>query len=411
MKLLDAKIRGITVRKIFKFIAPVLVLALGVGVVQALVATKPAPEKKDDSLRLVSLYVDEVYTETSNITVITQGEARPKTEFDLVPQVSGRITFVAEEFAEGAEFSPNTTLIKIEDSEYKLAVVRAKAGVATAHTGLQRELATAQLKKEQWADRRGNSEPTPYALNLPQVEEARAKISSAEAELANAKLNLSRTNIKVPFLGRVMEKNIGVGQYVNIGTKLGRVFSTDRIEIRLPLTDTQMVELDLPMGYMAKNGTGHPVRLSAFVGAQENVWRGHIVRTQAAVDQRTRLVYAIAEVVDPYGIDSESGVPLAVGLFVTAEIKSSRAQDAFVIPRLALRNADKVYVINDEDRLEIRTVEILSTSDERVLLTGGVENGERVVISTLPGAVNGMQVKALTRGDQAVDDQANDDQS
>ena len=400
MKLLDRKIRGITVRKILKTVAPVLVLVASIGVVQALVATKPAPEKKDEGLRLISLYVDEVYTETSNIIVTTQGEARPKTEIDLVTQVSGRITYVAEEFAEGAEFGPNTTLIKIEDAEYKLAIIRAEAGVAAAQTGLHRELATAQLKKEQWADRRGNAEPTPFALNLPQVEEARARIRSAEAELAETKLNLARTNIKVPFLGRVMEKSIGVGQFVNAGTKLGRVFSTDRIEIRLPLTDSQLVELDLPMGFMASNETGHPVRLSAFVGGKENSWLGHIVRTQAVIDQQTRLVYAIAEVVDPYGTTSESGMPLAVGLFVTAEIKSARTQDSFVIPRLALRNADKVYVINDEDKLEIRTVEVLSTSTERVLLTAGVENGERVVISTLPAAVDGMQVKALTRDDQ-----------
>lgn len=400
MKLLDAKIRGITVRKILKTTAPILVLALSVGVVQALVATKPAPEKKDDALRLISLYVDEVFTETSNISVITQGEARPKTEIDLMPQVSGRITFVAEEFAEGAQFSPDTILIKIEDSEYRLAVVRAEARVAEARTNLQRELATAQLKKEQWADKRNSGTPTPFALNEPQVTEARAKIRSAEAELADARLNLSRTNIRVPFVGRVMEKNIGIGQFVNAGTKLGRVFSTDRIEIRLPLTDTQLVELDLPMGFMAKNQTGHPVELSAFVGGKENVWQGHIVRTQAVVDQRTRLVYAIVEVVDPYGISSESSMPLAVGLFVTARIKSSRVQDAFVIPRLALRNADKVYVINDEDKLEIRTVDVLSTSTERVLLTAGVANGERVVISTIPAAVNGMHVTALTREDQ-----------
>jgi RND family efflux transporter MFP subunit len=400
MKLLDAKIRGITVRKIIKTTAPVLVLALGVGVVQALVATKPAPEKKDDALRLVSLYVDEVFTETSNISVITQGEARPKTEIDLIPQVSGRITFVAEEFAEGAEFSPNTTLIKIEDSEYTLEVVRAEARIAEAETNLQRELATAKNKQEQWAHKVAEGAvPTPFALNEPQVAEARAKILSAEAELSEAKLNLSRTQIKVPFLGRVMEKTIGVGQFVNAGTKLGRVFSTDRMEIRLPLTDTQLMELNLPMGYMAAAGAGHPVKFSAFVGGQENTWQGHIVRTQAAVDQQTRLVYAIAEVVDPYH-SSDSATPLAVGLFVTAEIASSRQQDAFVIPRLALRNADKVYVINDEEKLEIRTVDVLSTSDDRVLVTSGLANGERVVTSTIPAAVDGMQVKALTRDEQ-----------
>jgi RND family efflux transporter MFP subunit len=411
MKLLDAKIRGVAVRKIIKTSAPVLVLALTVGVVWALGATKPVPEKKDDSLRLVSLYVDEVFTDTSNISVLTQGEARPKTEIDLVPQVSGRITFVAEEFAEGAEFQPNATLLKIEDAEYRMAVVRAEARVAEAETGLQRELATAKLKQEQWADKRNAGTPTPFALNEPQVAEARAKIRSAEAELNDAKLNLARTEIKVPFLGRVMEKSVGVGQYINAGTKLGRVFSTDRIEIRLPLTDAQMVELDLPMGFMATAENAPPVKLSAFVGNAEHIWKGRIVRTQAAVDQQTRLVYAIAEVTDPYGLGvDETSMPLAVGLFVTAEIASNRSQDVFVIPRLALRNADKVYVINDEEKLEIRTVDILSTSEERVLLTAGVENGERVVTSTIPSAVNGMQVKPMKRGEQAPVEGAPEDQ-
>ena len=154
------------------------------------------------------------------------------------------------------------------------------------------------------------------------------------------------------------------------------------------------------MGFMASNETGHPAPLGAFVGGQENSWTGHIVRTQAAVDQQTRLVYAIAEVVDPYGTASEAGLPLAVGLFVNAEIESARTHDSFVIPRLALRNADKVYVVNDEDKLEIRTVDVRSTSNERVLLTAGVKNGERVVTSTIPSAVDGMQVNALTRDDQ-----------
>jgi RND family efflux transporter MFP subunit len=400
MKLLDAKIKGITVRKIIKTSAPVLVLALGIGVVQALVATKPTPEKKDDSQRVVSLYVDEVFSENTTIYVVTQGEARPKTEIDLVPQVSGRIVSVADEFAEGAEFHPDTVLIKIDDANYKLAVIRAEARVAEAHTNLQKELATAQIKKEQWADRRTKGEPSPYALNEPQVAEARAKIRSADAELAEARLNLDRTEIKVPFLGRVMEKSVGLGQFVNAGTRLGRVFSTDRIEIKLPLTDAQMAELNLPMGFMANAENAPVARLTAFVGNKEYSWKGRIVRTQAAVDQQTRLVYAIAEVIDPYGTSSDSAMSLAVGLFVTAEIASAQSMDAFVIPRLALRNEDKVYVINDEGTLEIRTVEVLSTSADRVLLSGGVANGERVVTSTIPAAVDGMQVQALIRDEQ-----------
>jgi len=388
------------VKKILKLGAPVFVLLAGIGVVYALNAAKPPPEKKDDALRLISLYVDEVDSEEVTLKVNTQGEVRPKTEIDLVPQVTGRVVYVADEFAEGAEFGPNTVLIKIDDADYQLAVIRAEARVAEARTNLERELATEQNKAEQWKNSRSKNAPTPFALNQTQVAEARAKVRSAEAELAEARLNLARTEIKVPFLGRVREKMVGLGQYVTAGTKLGRVFSTDKIEIRLPLTDAQIFELDLPLGFVASDGNAPEVTLRAQVGRRDYTWKGHIVRTQAAVDQTTRLIYAIAEVDDPYGVSAESRMPLAVGLFVTAEIVSNLQQNAYTIPRLALRNADKVYVINDEDKLEIRTVDVLSTTEDRVLLNGGVREGELVVTSTIPAAVDGMHVQPIRRENQ-----------
>ncbi len=396
-KLLDMQIRGVTVRKILMTIAPVLVLLIGIGVVQALIATKPEPEKTEETERVLSLYVDEVRADTVTINVRSQGEVRPKTEIDLVPQVSGRIVALSDVFAEGAEFAADTVLAKIDDADYRLAVIRAEARVAEAVTRLEEELATAKIKEEQWADRRTKGEPTPFALNEPQVEEARAGIRSAEAELAEARLNLARTEIKVPFRGRVRERNIGVGQYVTAGSILGRVFSTDTIEIKLPLTDSQLVELNLPIGFMANGQNAPAVLLRAAVGNVEHTWHGRIVRTQAAVDQQTRLIYAIAEVTDPYGSASSDNMPLAVGLFVTAEIEGVKPQAAFVIPRLALRGADKVYVVNDADELEIRPVTVLSTSEDRVLLADGVEAGEQVVTSTIASAVNGMKVQALSR--------------
>ena len=384
-------------KKFLRIAAPVIVVLIGIGVVQALVATKPPPEKKEDPLRLVSLYVDEVQSDEVTINVETQGEVRPKTEIDIVAQVEGRVVKVADVFAEGAEFTPETTLIKIDDTDYRLAVTRAEARVAEARTNLERELANAQIKRDEWKVKKTNKQPTPFALNEPQVAEARAKILSAEAELAEARLDLARTEIKVPFKGRVREKNVGLGQYVTPGISLGRVFSTDTIEIRLPLTDTQLFELNLPLGFVAGEDNAPAVTLRAKVGSREHTWQGRIVRTQAAVDQQTRLIYAFAEVNDPYGLSDETRMPLAVGLFVTAEIEGTHEQQAFMIPRLALRNDDEVYVINDEETLEIRKVDVLSTSETRVLLASGVKAGERVVTSTIPAAVDGMRVKAIER--------------
>jgi len=210
-------------------------------------------------------------------------------------------------------------------------------------------------------------------------------------------LNVARTEISVPFQGRVRARNIGIGQYVSAGTSLGRVFSTDVVEIRLPLTDSQLAELNLPMGYMADAFSAPLVRFSAQVGSQQHTWNGRIVRTHASVDQQTRLIYAIAEVDDPYGLGSDSGTPMAVGMFVHADIAGVKSQSALVLPRLALRNANKVYVINDENRLEIRTVEVLSTSEDTVLVSNGLAVGDKVVTSTIPAAVDGMEVRAITR--------------
>ena len=386
-------------KKFLKIAAPVLVFAAGVFMVMTLAATKPPPETKEDTLRLVSLYVDDVKSETVLLHVETQGEVRPKTEIELVSQVAGRVVHVANDFAEGAEFGPQTTLIKIDDSDYKFAVVQAEAAVAAAKTAVERELANAQIKRDEWKVKKNDKQPTAFALNEPQVAEARAMLASAEAQLADAKVNLARTNIRVPFNGRVREENVGIGQYVTPGESLGKVFSTDTIEIRLPLTDTQLFELGLPMGFVAQNTEEAPVvTLKAKVGRKEYTWPGHIVRTQAAVDQETRLIYAFAEVDNPYGLAEGSNMPLAVGLFVTAEIEGSDVQQAYTVPRLALRKDDEVYVINDEERLEIRKVEVLSTSEERVVLASGVAAGEQVVTSTIPAAVDGMQVQAVRRG-------------
>jgi RND family efflux transporter MFP subunit len=389
------------VKKLLKIIAPVIVLVVSIGVVQALSAAKPAPEKKEESQRLVSLYVDEVTSDEVTIAVQTQGEVRPKTEIDLIPQVSGRIVAISEAFAEGAEFGPGETLIKIDDTDYKLAVVRAEARVAGARVALERELANAKIKKEHWLDKRTEGEPTPFALNKPQVAEAESLLLAAEADLEEARLNVARTEISVPFLGHVRTRNVGIGQFVTAGTSLGKVFSTDVVEIRLPLTDAQLTELNLPMGFMADSFNAPIVQFTANVGNRAHQWTGRIVRTHASVDQQTRMIYAVAEVEDPYGLGADRGTPMAVGMFVNAEIAGIHSQPAMVLPRLALRSADKVYVVNANNRLEIRTVEILSTSEETVLVSNGVKVGDKVVTSTIPAAVDGMEVRAIAREQQS----------
>jgi len=385
-------------KKYLKAAAPVLVVALGYGIVQVMSAAKPAPEKKEEEHRLVSLAYAEARQEAVHLKVATQGEVRPHTEIDLTPQVAGRIVAIADSFAEGAGFEPGDTLIQLDDADYRVALARAKAGVAEAQVVLLQAQATASIKRQQWLSVHPNRKPTPLQVNRPQVAEAEAKLRSAEAELAEAELDLARTQVKLPFRGRVIRRDVGVGQYVTATTPLGRVFATDRVEVRLPLTDSQLMELDLPMGFVSSaEKPGPQVTFSAQVGSQQREWSGRIVRTQAAVDQQTRLIYAVAEVNDPYGAGASDGVPLAAGMFVSAAAEGVQEHQALVMPRDALRNADKVYVIDRDNHLSIRTVEVLSTSEDRAVVAAGVADGERVVTSTIANAVDGMEVQPMTQ--------------
>ena len=319
-------------KKLLRLMAPVLVLLVGFLIVQVLIAAKPDPEKTEEKARPISLYVDEVKAETVTVSVKTQGEVRPKTEIDLVPQVSGRVVAMSDRFNEGAEFGPDSMLLKIDDTDYQLAAVRSEARVAEAQTELERQLATAKIKEEEWRDGGQDQEPTPFALNLTQVAQAEAMLRSARAELRKARLDLERTEIRVPFHGRVRERLVGIGQYVTAGAVVGRVFSINTVEVRLPLTDTQLVELNLPMGYMSAGGEAEPrVVFSVAMGNRSYSWLGRIVRIDAAVDQDTRLIYATAEVEDPYGLAASEGMPMAVGMFVNAEIEGLSAQPALVL--------------------------------------------------------------------------------
>lgn len=384
-------------KTVFKFAIPVLIVALGFAAVIALGSARPEPEKTEEPQRLVSLYVDEVQAEQVTLAVRTQGEVVAKTEIDLYPQVTGRILSISDSFDVGSSFDPDSVLIKLDDADLKLAVIRAEARVAEAHVKVEMEQADASIKQKQRELYNRSADVAPLALNLPQVKEAEAKLRSAEADLAEAQLNLSRATIKVPFRGRVSERMVGIGQSVTPGTRLGRVFATDTVEIKLPLTDRQLVELNLPIGFQASDDNAPVVTLSTQVGNQAHQWTGRIVRTHADIDQQTRLIYAVAEVTDPYGEAASHGMPLAVGLYVNASIHGANSQPGLVMPRDALRHDDKVYVINSDSKLEIRKVNVLSTSATEVIVSDGVVAGEQVVTSSLPNAFDGMAVLAIQR--------------
>lgn len=384
--------------KIIKILMPVGVLLVGFVVLQVMFATKPEPQKASEEPRPMTLFVEEVSEMDLDLKVNTQGEVRSKVEIQIVPQVSGRIVSVSQAFTAGGSFEAGESLIKIDDSDYRIAVVRAQAQVAAARLQLMQMEGSAEVARQQW-DSEVGGKASSLALKEPQVADARARLLSAQADLEGANLNLARTNISVPFAGRVRDKLADLGQYVTPGTPLARVFSTEIAEIRLPLTDKQLETLGLPLAYEAVKGQEPLVILSSIVGSKTHTWQGRLVRTNASVDSTTRMVYAVAEVLNPYDTGSDNHMPLAVGLFVNAEIKGRDVQSAQVIPRAALRSGNRVYVVNNDDKLSIREVTVVYSDVDKVIVSAGVMRGEKVVVSTIRNPTEGVKVQALRRSD------------
>jgi RND family efflux transporter MFP subunit len=230
-------------------------------------------------------------------------------------------------------------------------------------------------------------------LRKPQLAEARAAVQAAEAALQEAERDLERTRIRVPYDGLVRSKLVDVGQYVAPGTPLGVTFAIDTAEIRLPLSNSDLEYLDLPSATRLDQAHRIPVVLTGESTDTDATWRAEIVRTEGVVDRSSRVIYAVAEVVDPYGVLGRSDQPeLKMGSFVRAEIQGRRVEDVVVLPRSVLRPDDTVLIADAERKLELRPVTVARSEPRNVYISGGIRAGELVVTTSLDAPIPGMQL-------------------
>jgi RND family efflux transporter MFP subunit len=216
--------------------------------------------------------------------------------------------------------------------------------------------------------------------------------------MEQARLNLERTGITAPFAGRVRTTNVDVGQFVNPGTPVARIYSVDYAEVRLPVPDDQLAYLDLSMHFRGELTLlkGPEVLLHASFAGRDYTWTGRIVRVEGEIDSRTRMVTLVARVADPYGRGEDPNrPPLAAGLFVEAEILGHEVESVVILPRSALRTRDQVLVVSEEDRLYYRRVDVLRSDAETVVIRSGLDSGERICLSPLDAVVEGMRVRAV----------------
>lgn len=370
------------------------VLVLGVGLAYGLLVGKPDPAPRTAAQETPPVVdVISAQPESRAIAVTTQGTVQPLRQVSLVSRVAGRVESVADSFAEGGFFRAGEELVKVEDVDYGFAIARAESQVAAARQRVAEERGRAQQARREWRDL-GSEAANALFLREPQLAAAEAALEAAKVDLEAARLDLRRTRISLPFDGRISRKRVDVGQYVTPGTAIAEVYATGAVQVRLPLTDRQVALLDLPLTYQGEEEAppAVPVTLAAHFGNRQWQWQGAIVRTDASIDVDSRVVYAVAEVAEPFARQPGSErPPLSPGLFVHATIEGRAIPGVAVLPRSALRSDDTVMLVDGAQRTASRAVQVLQ-GDARQVWVQGLERGERVVVREPAVMIAGMRV-------------------
>ncbi len=381
-------------RAVLKFVLPVAILLGAVAISFLLIQARPAAQQTAAPPPALLVSVAAASRSPVRFQIRSQGAVTPRTETTLVSEVAGQIVEVSPAFVSGGFFKAGDVLVRIDARNYESAVKRARAGVAKAQTQVATENALAGYAYEDWKRLRSVDEDAREASDLtlrkPQLAEALAELEAKEADLEQATEDLNRTIIRAPYDGMVRQKVADIGQYVNVGSQLATTFAIDRAEVRLPLSQQDLKFLDLRD---LDDGAPLPAVLEADIGGERYRWDAEIVRSEGVFDATSRVLYVVAQVEDPYDLARSGREPLRVGTFVTAEIAGRSGGDLIKVPRYALSQGSRLWIVDESLRIQPRDVSIVRSDEDWAYLSAGIEEGERYATTPIDQPLPGMQVR------------------
>ena len=380
-----------------KSLVAVVVIAVSLAITTILLVTSRQLAPSEPEAVAPTVRVVEVAPASVRMIVHAQGTVSPRTEADLVPEVSGNVVWISPNLVSGGYFEAGEPLLRIDDRDYRSNLERARAAVN--RTTAEDEFARFELERLQEMEARRLISPSDVETGMRAARVAAAALDDARAALEQAERDLARTEVIAPFTGLVRAEQVDPGQFVSRGAPIARLYAVDYVEIRLPIADRQLAYLDLPPMQRGEldEATAPDVVLSAEFAGTRYQWHGKLARTEAEIDLRSRMVHAVARVSAAENAARDPDyVPPPVGLFVNAEIQGRSTEDIVILPRSAIRNGNQVLVVDDDSRLRLRTINIARIYGEDAYIDGGLAHGDLVCISVLQAVVDGMRVQVVT---------------
>lgn len=365
--------------KKLKIILPFFIIIATALVIYIILSNPPKAKKEKVKQAKIQVNVQKIKKQNYDIKLDSYGTAQASVKSTLSSQVSGKIIFVNEKFKNGAYFKKGDLLVQIEDLDYKADVKVAQAQLILAKQALIEEQAMAKQAKEDWERFNIDQKPNDLVLRVPQLQSAKANLLAAQANLDKAKLNLKRTKITAPYDGRVIEKSISISQVIASNTQIGTIFSTDAIEVRLPLKNKDLRLIDI-----SKNGN---VEFVSEVSKEKFI--GQIKRSESTIDENTKQLYLISEI-------KQNSHKIKLGEYLIAKIQAKTLKDIIVIPNDTIYQSSYVYIEKD-GVLKRKYIDILWQNNEQSIISKGLEENENLVLTTLGIVSSGTRVQIANK--------------
>ncbi|MFK7891142.1 MAG: efflux RND transporter periplasmic adaptor subunit [Granulosicoccus sp.] len=377
-------------RQAIRFTLPLFVLGVALGIAHSLRNNEPDVVQMPTPVNTLRVEATRVKATEYPVFIKSQGFVQPTLFGTLVPEVSGKVTFLAADLVIGGSFDQGELLLQIDPRDYAIALTQATANLAQAEAQLEEQTALAERAVADWQSFGSGASPSALTLREPQLAAARANLDAALAQLERARLDLERTRLTAPYQGMVLDRPIDQGQFLSPGTSVARIYSTDTMDVRLPLSNRQLSHLRLPITAAYQPA----VELTARVGRNDYTWTGKLVHTEG-IDSSTQQMTVIARIEQPL---TQQTMPLRVGQFVEAAIAGSVLSPVFVIPLSALRENREVLLIDSAQTIRRQSV-VVAWSDEQVaVLESGLDEGNLLVTTPLSSIADGTPVQASIDG-------------
>ncbi|MFA3791396.1 efflux RND transporter periplasmic adaptor subunit [Aliiglaciecola sp. SL4] len=350
----------------------VAIVGIGIGAMMVIGASgkEEADEEKVDTRPLVNI----VSAESINYQVLIHsfGEVTPLESTNLSAQVSGEIISWNPKFVAGGLVKRGEVLFSIEKDTYEAALLQAEAEYIQAQSALIEEQAQGEVAKQE-AKNFPNSKVSDLYLRKPQIMSAQAALKSAQARMKIAQRDLDNCQVTSPFDALVIERTIGLGEYVSSGAKVGTLNNIESAEVLFPIAGFDSAFL--PANLENQDAVVIVKGVNTFSRA------GKVVRDTGVIDQATRMSHIVVQIDDPYGLKSQ--VPaLKFGSYVEVNISGQVLKDVYRLPQDLVTNK-QVWVVDNDNKLQPKPVDIIREEGAHFIIKRGLNESDRVV-TTIP---------------------------